>query len=223
MTISITTIPAPYRAGFASLKRLSPETFELLVTSLEQAPIAGGLKVLAASVVKRVSVLNEGEIRDILRSVFSLSVFTTDEDTPLTENIANLSSAMQASGRPELALSDAEKTEFEKRLGRLLTLRTVAISSKAQRLKLEYPVTFYDAAILTDMRPIFDKPDERPLGCAVSHTLQITYHEQGDHKEFFVALDDEDLEVIKKAIQRAEAKRTGVKSLLKAANLTDLS
>jgi hypothetical protein len=223
VTISITTIPAPYRAGFASLKALPTEAFELLAASLEQAPIAGGLKELAASVVKQASVLKEAEIRDILRSVFSLSAFTTDEDAPLSENIGNLSSAMQATGRPELALSEVEKAQFEKRLARLLTLRTVAVSSKAQKLRLEYPATFHDATVLTDMRPVFDKPDERPLGCAVSHTLQITYHENGDHKQFFLSLDDADLETLIKALHRAITKRTSLKSILKAADLLDIS
>lgn len=223
MAITITTIPGPYRSGFASIKKLSPDTFELLVSALENAPLAGGLKKLTAAVVQQLPVLKQQEIRDILRTVFSLSAFTTDEDTTLSENLANLTTAMQTSGEPDLKLSDQERAAFEKRLEKLLTIKTVAISSKAQRLRLEYPVTFHDAMILTDMRPVFDKPEERPVGCEISHTLQITYHEHGDHKEFFVALDDDDLETIKKAIQRAEAKASSVKSLIKLANLPDLS
>jgi hypothetical protein len=223
VAITITTIPAPYRPGFASIKQLSPDTFELIASALEKAPLAGGLKELTAAVVQQVPVLKQQEIKDIIRAVFSLGVFMTDEDTPLSENLSNLSRAMQTSDKPELTLSDHESAAFEKRLERLLTIKTVVISSKVQRLRLEYPVTFHDAMILTDMRPVFDKPEERPVGCAISHTLEITYHEHGDHKEFFVVLDDDDLETIKKAIQRAEVKSASMKSLLKVANLPDLS
>ena len=223
MAITITTIPAPYRSGFVSIKNLSPDTFELLASALEKAPLAGGLKKLTAAVVQQLPVLKQQEIKDILRAIFSLSVLTTDEDTPLSESLSNLSRVMKTSGEPDLTLSDQESVAFEKRLEKLLTIKTVVISSKAQRLRLEYPVTFHDAIIMTDMRPVFDKAEERPVGCEISHTLEITYHEHGDHKEFFVALDDDDLETIKKAIQRAEAKSASVKSLIKIANLTDLS
>jgi hypothetical protein len=223
VAITITTIPPQYRTGFAIIKKLPPDTFELIASALERAPLAGGLKKLTASVVQHVAVLKQQEIKDILRAVFSLSVLTTDEESPLPENLANLSRAMQSSGEPDLKLSDQESAAFEKRLERLLTIKTVVVSSKAQRLRLEYPATFHDAMILTDMRPVFNAPADRPVGCEISHTLEITYHEHGEHKEFFVALDDDDLETIKKAIQRAEAKSSSVKSLLKVANLPELS
>ena len=223
MTVVITTIPAPYRAGFASVKELSADAFETLVSALEKGPLAGGLKELTATVVQQVPTLKQDKIKEILRAVFSLGVFTSDEDTPLSENLANLSKAMQKIREPNLTLSEQESAVFEKRLERLLTIKTVVIATKVQSLRLDYPVSFHDAKILTDMRPVFDKAEERPVGCAISHTLKITYHEDGEHKQFFVVLDGNDLEALKKVIQRAETKGSSVKSLLKVANLPDLS
>lgn len=223
MPISITTIPAPFRAGLAKVKALSPTDFAAIVTALENAPIAGGLKGLTSAVVQKVPTLKRQEIENILRTVFSLSVIVTDEDTPFSENLSTVSSAMQASGNPNLALSDQEKIEFEKRLGRLLGLNSVTIASKVQRIGLEYPKTFHDAMILTDMRPVFDQPEERPVGCTISHTLRIAYHEGGEHKEFYVVLDANDLQSMKKVLQKAEAKSASVGAVLKLANIPDLS
>ena len=223
VAIAITTIPAPYRPGFANIKRLAPSTFELIASALDKAPLVGGLAELTSAVVQQVPVLERQGVEDILRAVFSLGVLMTDEDTPLSENLSNLSRAMQATGNSDLNLSEQEKPQFENRLERLLTTKSVVISSKVQRLRLEYPNTFHDAIILTDMRPVFDKPEERPIGCTVSHTLRIAFHKDGDHKEFYVMLDDKDLEMVKKAVHRAEAKATSIKSLLKLANLPDMS
>jgi hypothetical protein len=223
LAVTITTIPAPYRTGFAKIKDLSRTDFESLVAALEKATPAGGLKVLTSAAVQHVQTLKRDDIEDILRTLFSLSVLVTDEDTPLPENISRLSDAMQATGTPQLSLSEQQRVEFENRLQRLLRIRTVALVSKVRRLELEYPRTFHDAIVLTDMRPVFEKPEERPVGCAISHTLRITYHEDGEHKEFHVVLDSDDLEMIKKALQRAEAKASSVKSLLKAVDLPDLS
>lgn len=223
MAVLITTIPAPYRAGFAKIKRLSPADVETIAKTLENIPLDGGLKGVASRVVQQVPTLKRQDVEAILRTLFSLSVLVTDEETPLSENLSSLSSAMQATGDPDLALSEKERVEFEKRLERLLTIKTMALASKVRRLRLEYPNTFHDAVILTDMRPVFDKPEERPVGCAISHTLRITYHEGGDHKEFYVVMEADDIETMKKVFQRAEAKASSLRSLLGLANLIDLS
>lgn len=223
MAISITTIPPPYRTGFAKIKRLPAPDFESIVTALEKAPVPGGFKGLTSAVVQQVPTLKRQDVEYILRTLFSLSVLVTDEDTPLSENLLNLTNAMQASGDPDLGLSEEERVDFEKRLERLLGIKSLALASKVQRLGLEYPNTFHDAMILTDMRPVFDRPEERPVGCSISHTLRIEYHEGGEHKEFYVMLDEEDLKTMKKVLQRAEAKASSVKSFLKLANLPDLS
>jgi hypothetical protein len=223
VAVSITTIPAPYRAGFAKIKRLSPTELESLATALEDVPATGRLKGLTTAVAQLVPSLRRQDVDSILRTLFSLSVLLTDEETPLSENLSSLTGAMQASDNRELALSDEERVEFEKRLERLLTIKGVALASKVRRLELEYPNTFHDAIILTDIRPVFDKPEKRPVGCSISHTLRITYHQDGDHKEFYVVMDSEDLEAIKKVLQRAEAKESSVKSFLKSVNLDDLS
>ena len=223
MAISITTIPAPYRAGFTKIKGLSPSDFELVATALEKASVAGGLKGLTSAVIERVPKLKRQETETVLRTLFSLSVFVTDEDTSLSENISSLATVIQTSGIPNLALSDEERSEFERRLERLLRIKAVSIASKVQKLGYEYPNTFREAMILTDMRPVFDKPEDRPVGCTISHTLQIQYHEGSDHKEFYVTLDADDLESLKKAVQRAETKASSIKTVLKMANLPDLS
>lgn len=221
--VAITTIPAPYRLGFANIKKLTPAEVDSLVAALEKAPYSRRMTEVTSVVLKNSPTLSRTDVDSILRALYSLCVFLGDEETPLSEHLSDLTNAMQASGRSELALSESEKIDFEKRLSRFLSVKTLAISSKVQRLRLEYPNTLHDAMIVSDIRPIFDKPNERPVGCAIAHTLEIEYHESGEHKEFHVVLDNEDLQKIKKVIQRAETKAQSLKALLKEANLPDLS
>jgi hypothetical protein len=202
---------------------MSSGDFDSVVAALESAPLAGGMKGLTFHVVQQVPSLKQEDIESVLKSLFSLSVLVTDEDTPLSQNLASLTNAMRASGHQDLALSEQEKIELEKRLERILKVKALTIASKVQRLSLEYPNTFHNAMILTDMRPVFDNPEDRPVGCAIAHTLQITYHEGGEHKEFYVMLDAGDVETLKKVLLRAEIKASSVKSFLKSANLPDLS
>jgi len=221
--VAITTIPAPYRQGFAIIKKLTPADIDSLAAALEKPQSTGRIKEVTAAVVKDVPALSRTDVESILRTLYSLCAFISDEETPLAEHLSELTSAMQASGRTELALSENERIDFERRLNKLLSVKTLLISSKVERLRLDYPATLHDATILSDIRPIFDKPDERPVGCAIAHTLEIEYHESGEHKEFYVVLDNEDLQKMKRIIQRAEAKAGSLKALLKTTGLPDLS
>ena len=97
-------------------------------------------------------------------------------------------------------------------------------ASKVEQLKSDHQAIFYDAKILSDIRPLFDNPDEPPIGAVISHTLKIVFHESGgDHKELYLALDAEDLEVLKKIAKRAESKLASIQSLIKTVNIPDLS
>jgi hypothetical protein len=221
--VAITTIPAAYRGGFARIKRLSSSDVDALVAALENAPSPRGLKELASAIVDKVPSLKRGDAESLLRTLFSLYVFLASDETPLSEYLSDLSGAMRASGRPDLDLSEQEKTDFEEKMRKLLSVKTVELSSKVQSLKVEYPCTFYDTMILTDIRPLFDNVQERPVGATITHTLKIVYHEGGDHKEFYVALEAEDLQKLKKVLQRAEIKELSLKSFLKVSDLPELS
>lgn len=221
--LAITTIPAPYRQGFAKIKKLTQADLDSVVAALEKAPSAGRIKDVAALIAKHVPTLNRADVESILRTLYSLCALVSDEETSLAKHLSELTTAMQVSERPELALTEDEKIEFEKRLSRLLNVKTVLISAKVERLRLEYPHTLHDATIVSDIRPIFDKPDERPVGCAIAHTLEIEYHDSGEHREFYVVLDNEELLKMKRIIQRAETKAASLKTLLKTVGLPDLS
>lgn len=221
--VAITTIPAPYRQGFARIKKLTASELDSLVGALQKTQPAGRVKEITSVVIKQVPNLNRADVESILRTLYSLCIFVSDEETPLSEHLSELTTAMQASGRPELALSENEKIDFEKRLNKLLSIKAVIISFKIESLRQDYQNTLHDAKILSDIRPIFDKPEERPVGCAIAHTLEIEYHEAGEHKEFYVVLDNDELQKMKRIIQRAETKATSLKSLLKASGLPDLS
>jgi len=223
LAVAITTIPLPYRPGFALIKQMPQSDFDSIATALEKAQISGGLKGLASTVLQQVPTLKRDEVESILRTVFSLSALVTDEESPLSENISSLTTAMQTANIPDLALSNQQRAEFEKRLARLLQIKNLTLASKVRRLETDFPKTFHDALVVTDMRPVFDRPEERPVGAAITHTLEITYHEDGEHKDFYVVLDAEDIETLKKVLQRAEAKASSLKAFLKSANLPDLS
>lgn len=221
--MAITRIPEPFRLGFVKIRKLSSADVEALIAALEKSPLTGGIKGMISIVCDCVPSLRKEDVEDIVRTLYSLYVFRSDTDSTLTGTISDLISAMRATGIESLILTEDEKNEFQDKMSKLLSLSTLGVASKIEQLREDYAKTFHAAKILTDIRPVFAKPEERPVGAAVTHTLKIEYHEEGEHKEFYVALDAEDLQKLKRVLQRAEAKASSLKSLLKAANLADLS
>jgi hypothetical protein len=221
--VPITRIPEPYRVGFAKIKKLSRGEAESLVAGLEKSPPAGGIKKMIETASGHVPGLKKEDVDDIVRTLYSLYVYRADADTPLPDFISELISAMRVSGKDSLVLPEEEKVEFQDKMTKLLSLDALAVASKVELVRTDYAKTFHGAKILTDIRPIFAKPDQRPVGAAITHTLKIEYHEQGEHKEFYMALDAEDLQKLKAVLQRAEAKASSLRSLLENVRLTDLS
>jgi len=223
--VAITRIPKAYQRGFAKIKELSSSDVEAITASLAKASATstGGLKDLISAVARDMNAMKREDIEGVIKALYSLYVYRVDAETPLSELVSELTHAMLASGEESLALSEEGKGEFENKITKLLSVDTVAVASKVEHLKFEYPNTFRDARILSDIRPIFAKPDERPVGAAITHTLKIEYHGGDEHKEFYVTLDAEDLQKMKKIFERAEAKVSSLRTLLKGANLPDLS
>ena len=58
------------------------------------------------------------------------------------------------------------------------------------------------AKILTDLRYAFKHDvEQEPYGAVVMHTLKLSYHEEGEHREFLLALDDEDIRSLRSILQ----------------------
>jgi hypothetical protein len=92
-----------------------------------------------------------------------------------------------------------------------------------EQLKMDHQSILEDAKIVTDLRPVFDKPGERPLGAIITHTLKIVHHESGEHKELFFALDADDVLNLKRIAERALEKMSSLKDFIKSADIKDLT
>jgi hypothetical protein len=116
--------------------------------------------------------------------------------------------------KDEKVLSD--KTErLRGRLIRLLTVGPfISVVFKAGNVFTDQDRSFGHAKILSDIRPIFGAgPDEVKAGMIV-HFLNIHYHQDREHKEFFVALSTADIEDLKAVLDRALKKSETLKGLM---------
>lgn len=108
-----------------------------------------------------------------------------------------------------------DQARFEKNLARILKGSGLVFAAKALSVATDCPRLFTEARVISDLRPIFgDTVAESPLGAVITHSLRITYAEEGDEKEFFVSLDSRDLTTLQDHIARALQKDKTLRALV---------
>jgi hypothetical protein len=222
VALTIAGIPDRYHLGLSEIVALSIEAVEAIAQTLAKVEPVHGTKELVSSVEHAAQISNE-KADAIVRSLRSLYVLRASSEAEVPELVTKLITAMQTSGKKPLQVPDQEKGDLETKFTRLLSLKSLGTFSKIEQLKSDHHSLFYDAKILTDLRPVFDQPEQLPPGAIITHTLKIVCHEGLEHKELYFSLDSEDIVTLKKIVERAEVKLSSLKALLKAANLVDFS
>ncbi len=111
-------------------------------------------------------------------------------------------------------------TTARARFRQLLGVEPLGSSLKAQAVMIDHQRSFYEAKVLTDLRYAFrPDPDAEPYGAVIVHTLKLAYHEDGEHRQSFIALDGEDISRLKVILDRAQAKARAIKKYLEASGL----
>jgi hypothetical protein len=129
---------------------------------------------------------------------------------------------MDESGVEELEFDDNEERNlFKAHLVQLLGVRSFSVSARATDLLYEHEHTVHGPMrVLTDIRPIFETdPESDPEGAVIVHTLKISYHDGRRVKEFFIALDSEQVDELIGVLGRASLKAETLKRLLASTNV----
>jgi hypothetical protein len=207
-------VPEVYQRGLEKIKELSPEAEREIVGVISNAPPllnAGRLSSRLAEAV--VSVIDEPALQAIISSVMALLAIRSSREVS-AEELANDVIASMPIWRP---LSPSERSELKQRLIRFFSLDTLRVGTKAATLQKNQDRVFRSAMTLTDIRPVFlNEPDSPIAGAMIIHDLKITYFQDGEFRDFYVALDDEDVASLQKVLARAEAKAKNLGSMLES-------
>lgn len=223
-------IPERYRPTLSSIRSLSERDAQQIRAVMDQVASAqprnsgaelelpsdpGAAMVAVRNASSRVEIANFTKILDLLITLYEIK---SQRDVTVEEFVDGVSDAMEELDNPEYRLAPSERPDFAGKLLTLLNAEIFALVAKAQDLVTEDERTFCHARILTDLRPIFgSNVEDGPKAMIAMHTLKLAFHEQGssdDHGEFYVALDAEDLQALRKLIDRAEAKARSLQSAL---------
>jgi hypothetical protein len=218
-TNSSIQVPEAYRSGLSAVAELDDEAVEALEAYISSAPpTLTGAQLLegAHAAIPRVE-------RPLLDSVLTalLSLFRASDDLQLSmEQVAD-----QLSSSPDLSLDRVKRQVLRERIRRLTQSGTLSLTSKGLGLVTANERSFHSARIISDIRPVFrDDPSSKPDAAVLVHLLSISYHvASGELREVQVGLDQVDLNLLERIVERAKAKSRSLSAVLNQAGVTLLN
>jgi hypothetical protein len=221
MPVPSLRIPERYRDGIIKLAEISEDGFNQLRAALAGAPECKDVKELSAWVGTETPALSDAERVAILRALAPMFRVQRNAGVTPTRFASDILTSLleEVPARMESVSADTLKA----RISQLIETNSLdLIGTKVDELRGEFEKTFCGARVLTDLRPVFKgSVEEDPGAMLLTHTLRLRYHEMGEHREFYVTMDADDLAKLQKSLARAKQKaatlaswvgRTGIKT-----------
>ncbi|MGA2596584.1 MAG: hypothetical protein ABSH09_06275 [Bryobacteraceae bacterium] len=214
-------IPKQNLPAFGKILKLPDAVIDELINALTSTTIAAEAGAMAEKIAGSVPSIPREDLNDIVDTLYSLYHVREFSEVRSARFVRDLVEALLEN--PDFGLKKEDASSTGKRFHLLLNVRTLNVLSKAIRLQRDGEHLFCDAKIISDIRPVFgDNLSEGPISAVITHTLKLAYHEGGDHKEFFIVLDQQDLISLFEIIDRAHEKDEALVRLLQKSGVPRL-
>lgn len=192
------------KAGFSELLQLSDDRFRALLDALQRSELRMTGSAFVETIQKAASVAPP----EAIRIFYALSTLHELE----TERLVVALIRQLADELSQVVSIETIKSRFSA----ALTPSSIAAFTKSLSLLTRNERNYASSKAITDLRPAFSRDIKNgPVAFAIVHTLQITYEaEPSEIYEFFVAMDEHDLDELINVLKRCKEKAEAVKSQL---------
>ncbi len=224
MAVETVGIPRSRIPGLIKLRKLEERALKELVAALEDAPPTIQSASLVEFLIPRVSSIPEADIKEVLDLLISLSRAQIQANVPISKVARDVCVLMEQSDDEELRLVGEQCDVFSNRLTELLNIESLTYPAKAHGVMVDHDNIFLRTRVLTDIRTVFG-PDisKLPKGAVILHMLKITHFHSGEERNFYIAMDSEDVESLITTLQRALAKAATLKTVLEKVGIACLT
>jgi hypothetical protein len=216
-------IPDKIKPGLKIIIDINQNNFDNLIDLVKSAPAELDIDILLSHFKQNLESLNEKEIEDLLKTLSSLFTFFETSNKKVTEITIDLVSAILSDDNLP-GFSDEELNLLEDRLRVLLEISSpFKLASKAVKLLRDNERIYIDASLITDIRPVISKKHDTNLtGALIVHTLKIEYQDINGIQEFYVTLDNQDIQNLRKKLEESEEEINAIKKIVSQANIIHL-
>jgi len=213
-------IPRPIEIGLAELFGLSDEARLQLISEMNELEPTLKPKTLVANIKAKLGAITTQDIESVINTVASLSFARMSMEKSASEFSADIVEALEESEHKPQGLNEHSRDSFKEHLEKLLNTPAIRISSKSDELLHQHEHALSKVRVITDIRPVFGgESTDFPEAAVLIHMLKITYIQEDSLKDFFVAMDSNDIKLLRDTLDRAEKKAESLKSILNKSNI----
>lgn len=211
-------IPKEYEQGIVVVKSLSDSDVHQILEVLKGENQTIDPPALVSAVLPILSQRSRNEVRNFAEALHSLYFLRAHSDVEIEKFVDDLIDAVRLSDNKQLQTSDPEElVHLRNTFKSLLTVRRLSLQLKADELGEDFANIFWDAKIITDIRPIWEGDVKRPPeGTVITNTLKLEYHSAGGHGELYLYIDKDDIDTLLSVLNRSKDKMTTLESLATA-------
>ena len=219
--MAILYIPKQQIAVIRKLSELTDSQFSDLLKGLNEIEASLSSDDFSRHLYEKVQTIPKGDIESIVGMLCGIYPAKENNNKTASQIAADIKDTLEEEKPPNIALDKASL--IEDRVNKLLSVdKAIAVTAKAYDVVTEHQNLFSNARIFSDIRPVFSTDADSVSAAVVIHTLNISYQQAGDRKDFYAALDKSDIELLKKVIERAEKKAQVLQSIIQKADITYL-
>jgi hypothetical protein len=216
--VSELKIPKEYEQGIVFIRSLSDSDVNRILDVFRDESLTLDPATIASLVRPILAQRSENEVENFVEALCSLYFLRAHAEVDIGKFIDDLIEAVSESENKQVQTTDPEElAHLRSTFKSLLTVQALSTQTKAQELQRDFANIFWDAKVITDIRPIWDGDVRRPpVGTVVTNTLKLEYHHAGGHGELYVYIDKEDIDTLLSALKRAKNKTATIESLATA-------
>lgn len=201
------TVPPPVVKGLSKIAALNEVAFKEFLTFLAGIPLRIRQSDIFDDSDAQIDSIPPDDFLAMKQGIFSLFVGRAVAGVSTGTFVEDLIEYLSKGKEGQWLDSKESQAALRYRLKSILEIEKLNTLAKAYDLLTENVHTFERARILSDIRPVFGETLSSPPNAGVIiHTLNISYYEAGERKEFSVALDSKDVQSLLDVLKRAGVK-----------------
>jgi hypothetical protein len=217
------SIPDRVVTGFRKIATLPEDSFKELLSALQNIPlIIHQQAVFDETLIEPAGVALE-DVKVIRDALFPLYRGRGGSKVPADKYANDIAESLSSVSDEEASWLKDEKllNTFKERLVQLLSVSTPQLIAKAHDVLLEHAQTFSNVRIVSDIRPVFGgEVEEKPTAAVLVHMLNLVYYQAGERREFVVAMDTKDIQLLLETCERAAKKTKTLESVIASTGMT---
>jgi hypothetical protein len=208
-------IPDDSRAQIRALVDLHENAFNDFVAALVAAKPSILPSALAAQIAKNAPKIPDSTVSALVDEIIAMESLKQSASMDAQEFAKALADAAIERSGSDFLFTHTDAEILKRRIETIFSSdHVLELNTKIISVLTDHNNVFLSAAILSDMRPVFNEDASAIEAMTIVHNLRIHFEHDLEHKDVYIALDTLDLHTLESVIARAKNKAALLKSAI---------